>query len=130
MYFLFYVQGSCLENCTKWKNDKEVDLSLKMFHFFPWKIFIADQSLELVSGHKSAFSPDCQLFWIKHLSLLQTLAPQLLAFEWGATEPELGTKEVGTLELKKLRSRRSLVSSVSEKVRKNLPLFFSSCFSQ
>ena len=33
------------------------------------------ESLELILGHESTFSPDSWLFWLKHLSFLLTFAP-------------------------------------------------------
>ena len=36
------------------------------------------ESLVLVSGHESTISPDCWLFWLKHLSFLLTLASRII----------------------------------------------------
>ena len=46
------------------------------------------ESLELISGLESSFSPDFWLFWLKQLSFLPTLASQVLAFELWAAKPE------------------------------------------
>ena len=62
--------------------------------FFLFKNFHGwAESLEVVLGHESTFSPDCQLFWLKHLSCLLTLASRLLAFERWAAEAELGSTQ-------------------------------------
>ena len=47
------------------------------------------ESSALVSGHESTFFPDCQLFWLKHLSFLSTPL-ELLALERQAVEHEFG----------------------------------------
>ena len=51
------------------------------------------ESWELVSAHKSIFSPDCWLCWLKQLSFLLTSTSQLLAFKLRADEPELGNTQ-------------------------------------
>lgn len=51
------------------------------------------ESWELVSAHKSIFSPDCWLCWLKQLYFLLTFTSQLLAFELHADEPELGNTQ-------------------------------------
>ena len=48
------------------------------------------ESLELVLGHHSIFSPDCWLLWIMHFSFLLTLSSWLLAFESQAAEHKFG----------------------------------------
>ena len=49
---------------------------------FPLKTYHdCTKSLEFISGHESTFSPDCWLFWLKHLSFLFTLASWLLSQE-------------------------------------------------
>ena len=60
--------------------------SLRFFPFnFPFKKCHGwSESLELVSGHESTFSPDCQLFRLKHLSFLLTLFSRIIGL-WTAS---------------------------------------------
>ena len=41
---------------------------------------MAGRILQLVLGHKSTFSSDCQLFWLNHISFILKLSSQLLTF--------------------------------------------------
>lgn len=63
---------------------------------FPFFQFINShglaESLDLVSGLKSTFCPDFQLFWLKYLFFVLTFASQLLVFEWQTVDPEFGNK--------------------------------------
>ena len=80
--------------CTQWRRMQNptscLDDSLRFFpSFYPFKNYNGwAESLDLVLGHESTFSPDCQLFWVKHLSFLLTHTSRLLAFEWRAAELE------------------------------------------
>ena len=79
--------------CTQWKMMQSLtsclDDSLKFFPPFPFKnCHGRAESLEFILRCESAFSPDCQLFWLKLLSFLPTLASQSLAFEHRAAEPQ------------------------------------------
>ena len=72
------------------KNNTESKLllngSLKCFpHIFPSKnCHDWAESSELDSGQESTFSPDCGLFWIKHLSFIVAPASQIIGF-WMAS---------------------------------------------
>ena len=50
------------------------------FLFFTLKIAMAERILQLVLGHKSTFSSDCQLFWLNHISFILKHSSQLLTF--------------------------------------------------
>lgn len=58
---------------------------------FPFKSCLDwAESLELVSGHESIFSPEVQHFWLQRPSFLLTLDSQLLASEQWAAKCEFG----------------------------------------
>ena len=54
---------------------------MKLLPLFPLKTFMAGQNLQnWFQGHKSAFFPDCQLFCLKQLSFVSTLASLSINF--------------------------------------------------
>ena len=79
-------QGRTGQNPTSCLND-----SLRFFlPYFPLRA----ESSELVSGHKSTFSPDCQLLWLKHFFFLLTLVSWMSGFWAQIAKPRFGNNYI------------------------------------
>ena len=87
-------QAACTQQRMKQNPTSCLDDSLRLF--LPTSIFPSEnchgwaESLELVSWHKSNFSPGCQIFWLPHLSFLLTLASQITGLWVAAAKPGFG----------------------------------------
>ena len=71
------------------------------------------------------FSPDCQLFWLNHLSFLLALALGLLAFEQQTAEPEFCNKS--SLLLKKQIGQHKAILTSMETERRDKTLARKGC---